>query len=80
MSKIKNFQDHGKYWKEIKKIIENCDIILEVLDARDPMSCRCKYIERKILSMPDKKIILILNKIDLVPSENAYAWQTYLRR
>ena len=63
-----------------KKIIENCDIILEVLDARDPMSCRCKYIERKILSEPDKKIILILNKIDLIPMENAYAWQSYLRR
>lgn len=30
--------------------------------------------------MQDKKIILILNKIDLVPMENAYAWQTYLRR
>jgi ribosome biogenesis GTPase A len=30
--------------------------------------------------MPDKKIIIILNKIDLVPVENAYAWQTYLRR
>ena len=22
---------------------------MEVLDARDPLSCRCKYIERKIL-------------------------------
>ena len=44
------------------------------------MSCRCKYIERKILQQPDKKIIIILNKIDLVPMENAYAWQTYLRR
>jgi nuclear GTP-binding protein len=64
----------------MKKIIEACDIILEVLDARDPISCRCKSIERKILSMQDKKIILILNKIDLVPMENAYAWQTYLRR
>jgi nuclear GTP-binding protein len=32
------------------------------------------------LAHPDKKIILILNKIDLVPIENAYAWQTYFRR
>jgi len=32
------------------------------------------------LAQPDKKIILILNKIDLVPMENAYAWQMYLRR
>lgn len=30
--------------------------------------------------MPDKKIILVLNKIDLVPMENAHAWQNYLRR
>lgn len=30
--------------------------------------------------MPDKKIVLVLNKIDLVPMENAHAWQNYLRR
>jgi nuclear GTP-binding protein len=51
----------------MKKLIEACDIIVEVLDVRDPLSCRCKNIERKILGMPDKKIILVLNKIDLVP-------------
>jgi|JI61114C2RNA_FD_contig_31_2916216_length_1069_multi_3_in_0_out_0_1 nuclear GTP-binding protein len=28
----------------------------------------------------DKKIILLLNKIDLVPVENAHQWQNYLRR
>lgn len=69
-----------KYFNMMKKVIENCDIILEILDARDPLACRCKNIERKIQSMPDKKIIIVLNKIDLIPMENAYAWQTYLRR
>lgn len=28
----------------------------------------------------EKKIILLLNKIDLVPIENAHAWQNHLRR
>ena len=28
----------------------------------------------------DKKIILVLNKIDLIPIENAHAWQNHLRR
>lgn len=73
-------QDYNKYHQEMKKLVEACDIILEILDARDPVSCRCKNIEKKILSMPDKKIILVLNKIDLVPMENAHAWQNYLRR
>jgi nuclear GTP-binding protein len=45
------------------------------------MATRCKNIEHKILGMQgEKKIILLLNKIDLVPIDNAYAWQNYLRR
>ena len=70
-----------KYFKEMKKVLEASDIIIEVLDARDPLSCRCRSIEAKVLGMQgDKKIILVLNKIDLVPSGNTEAWLKYLRR
>lgn len=69
------------FMKELKDVIENSDVILEVLDARDPLSCRSQELESQILSHKDqKKIILILNKIDLVPQENAQKWQTYLKR
>lgn len=55
--------------KELNEVIENSDIILEVLDARDPVGCRCQNIEAQALGMGNgsKKIILVLNKIDLVP-------------
>lgn len=56
------------YFLLIEKINYFEKIILEVLDARDPIGCRCKDIEAKILGMTgEKKIILVLNKIDLVP-------------
>lgn len=56
------------YSKELKEVIQNSDVILEVLDARDPLSCRSKELESQILSHRDgKKIILVVNKIDLVP-------------
>jgi nuclear GTP-binding protein len=57
------------YVKDLKEVIESSDVILEVLDARDPMSCRSKDLETQILSHKtgEKKIILVLNKIDLVP-------------
>jgi nuclear GTP-binding protein len=68
------------YYKEFKKVIEAADVILEVLDARDPLGCRCPDIEKTILSNhPDKKIILLLNKIDLVPREVVQKWVQYLR-
>lgn len=56
-------------------------IIIEVLDARDPLSCRNRDLEAQILSMSgEKKLILVLNKIDLVPTKIAEAWLKYLRR
>ena len=69
------------YIKILDQVIENSDVILEVLDSRDPLSCRSKELENTILSKRgDKKIILVLNKIDLIPVQNAIDWQKYLSR
>eukprot|EP01132_Coremiostelium_polycephalum_P001449 gene1449-1827_t len=68
------------FYREVKKVIEAADVILQVLDARDPMGCRCFEIEQMILERyPNKKIVLILNKIDLIPKENVLVWLKYLR-
>ena len=67
------------YIKVLDQVIENSDVILEVLDARDPLNCRNKELENKIKSGKySKKIILVLNKIDLIPIQNAIDWQKYL--
>ena len=68
------------YIKILEQVLENSDVILEVLDARDPLSCRSKEIENKINLIKNKKIILVLNKIDLIPLQNAIDWQKYLSK
>ncbi len=46
------------------QVVEASDVIIEVLDARDPLGCRCLDVERFVRrSDPTKKIILLLNKI-----------------
>jgi nuclear GTP-binding protein len=68
------------YYKEFKKVVEASDVVIEVLDARDPMGCRCPQIEEHIMGYgKKKKLVLLLNKIDLVPKENAEKWLKYLR-
>lgn len=59
-------KDNSKkaYYKEFRKVLENADVILEVLDARDPLGTRTRSVERMVMdSGLDKKIILVLNKI-----------------
>jgi len=52
------------FYKEFKKVVASADVVLQVLDARDPLGCRCADVERYIRSVnPGKKIILVLNKI-----------------
>ncbi|EDO46882.1 predicted protein, partial [Nematostella vectensis] len=68
------------YYREFKKVVEAADVILEVLDARDPIGCRCPQVEQAVIAAgATKKLVLILNKIDLVPKDIAEKWLKYLR-
>ncbi|WFD00872.1 nuclear GTP-binding protein nug1 [Malassezia yamatoensis] len=67
------------YMKELRKVLEHADVILEVVDVRDPLGCRAYALEREAQSQ-GKRVVLILNKIDLVPASNTRAWLEYLRQ
>jgi nuclear GTP-binding protein len=69
------------YLRELKKVVDSADVLLQVLDARDPMGSRiAPSVENAILARADKKMVLVLNKIDLVPKEVVSDWLTVLRR
>jgi nuclear GTP-binding protein len=65
--------------KELRKVIDRADVVLEVLDARDPLGCRSIEMEEAIAARGGKKIVFVLNKIDLVPPEVLQPWLNYLR-
>ncbi len=68
--------------KIFRQVLEAADVILYVLDARDPDGTRSREVERQIVSAASgsKRLILVLNKIDLVPPTVLKGWLTHLRR
>lgn len=68
--------------KMFKTVLDAADVILYVLDARDPNGTRSKAVERQVMAAQggEKRLILILNKIDLVPPHVLKGWMVYLKR
>ncbi|EAY15525.1 hypothetical protein TVAG_495400 [Trichomonas vaginalis G3] len=53
---------------EVLKVIDSSDVIVEVLDARDPMGTRSKRMEDfMVKETPHKHLVFLINKCDLVP-------------
>ena len=58
-----------RIWNELYKVIDSSDVVIHVLDARDPLGTRCRSVEKYIRDeAPHKHLIFILNKCDLVPT------------
>ncbi|EJD00552.1 uncharacterized protein FOMMEDRAFT_159288 [Fomitiporia mediterranea MF3/22] len=70
-----------QYIRTLHKVIEESDIVILVLDARDPEGCRSRLVEEEVRRREHegKRLVFVLNKIDLIPRENAEAWLRYLR-
>ncbi|GAX81235.1 hypothetical protein CEUSTIGMA_g8667.t1 [Chlamydomonas eustigma] len=70
-----------RIWGELYKVLDSSDVIIQVLDARDPMGTRCFHLERHIRKhLRHKHLILLLNKCDLVPSWVTKRWLHHLSR
>ncbi|CAH0476872.1 unnamed protein product [Peronospora belbahrii] len=66
--------------KDLKRTVQTADVVLIVLDARDPQGSRSLSLEDGLVAKGHKKVVLVLNKVDLVAAETAQKWVTYLRR
>ena len=69
-----------RIWNELYKVIDSSDVVIHVLDARDPEGTRCRSIEKYIREeAPHKHLVFVLNKCDLVPTTIAVS-HAYLIR
>ncbi|WWD17903.1 hypothetical protein CI109_102348 [Kwoniella shandongensis] len=61
----------------LQDVLDRADVICEVVDARDILGGRSGHVEG-LIKEAEGKVVLIINKIDLVPKETLQAWLAQL--
>lgn len=47
----------------LKAVLDEADVVIEVLDCRDPLSFRSSHVEKVVAEKPNRQIVFLLNKI-----------------
>lgn len=70
-----------RIWEELYKVIDSSDVIIYTLDARNPNGTRSKKLEDYLKkTCPNKHLVFVLNKCDLVPTSVTQKWVRYLQK
>ncbi|KAH6775285.1 GTP-binding family protein [Perilla frutescens var. hirtella] len=70
-----------RIWGELYKVIDSSDVVVQVVDARDPQGTRCYHLEKHLKeNCKHKHMVLLLNKCDLVPAWATKGWLRILSK
>ncbi|KAM8771273.1 large subunit GTPase 1 homolog [Rhynchonycteris naso] len=75
------FERNLDFWRQLWRVIERSDIVVQIVDARNPLLFRCEDLERYVKETDDdKENVILMNKADLLTSEQRSAWATYFEK
>ncbi|CAN8241739.1 unnamed protein product [Cochlearia groenlandica] len=75
------FEKNLDIWRQLWRVLERSDLIVMVVDARDPLFYRCPDLEAYAQEIDEhKKTMLLVNKADLLPTHVREKWAEYFSR
>ncbi|KAI9199722.1 uncharacterized protein BJ171DRAFT_517612 [Polychytrium aggregatum] len=71
------FEQNLEVWRQLWRVCEISDIILVVVDSRNPVLHFPPALHEYICKDLGKDVVLVFNKVDLVPRRTLLEWQKY---
>ncbi|WVQ79009.1 hypothetical protein IAT38_001101 [Cryptococcus sp. DSM 104549] len=87
------FERNVQLWRQLWRVIERSHVIVQIVDARNPLGFRCVDLEKYVadvgsdegeeMTVPGKgkrKSLLLINKADLLTYEQRCQWADYFEK
>ncbi|XP_070610364.1 LOW QUALITY PROTEIN: large subunit GTPase 1 homolog [Erythrolamprus reginae] len=75
------FERNLDFWRQLWRVLERSDVVVQIVDARNPLLFRCRDLECYARELsPEKETLLLLNKAELLGGEQRSAWARFFQR
>jgi len=72
------FEKNLGVWRELWRTVERSDLVVQILDARNPLLFRCRDVETCVKEVdPRKRCLLLVNKADYLTARQREQWASY---
>ncbi|OAX84224.1 hypothetical protein ACJ72_01410 [Emergomyces africanus] len=72
------FERNLEVWRQLWRVIERSDLIVQIVDARNPLLFRSEDLEKYVKEVdPRKRNLLLVNKADMMTEKQRETWADY---
>ncbi|KAL8813507.1 MAG: hypothetical protein Q9223_007020 [Gallowayella weberi] len=75
------FERNLEVWRQLWRVIERSDLVVQIVDARNPLLFRSEDLEKYVKEVDSKKNnLLLVNKADMMTLTQREAWADYFEK
>lgn len=75
------FERNLEVWRQLWRVIERSDLVVQIVDARNPLQFRSEDLENYVKEIdPKKQNLLLVNKADMLSLKQRESWAEYFEK
>lgn len=75
------FERNLEVWRQLWRVIERSDLVVQIVDARNPLLFRSEDLEAYVKQIdPKKRNLVLVNKADMLTDKQRESWANYFDR
>ncbi|KAK3918731.1 Large subunit GTPase 1-like protein [Frankliniella fusca] len=72
------YEKNLEFWRQLWRVVERSDVIVQIVDARNPLLFRCADLEAYAKEVsPNKQNLILINKADYLNEKQREIWAEY---